>query len=226
MDGSATATIIAAIIGAASAAAVAVGQTAATQSGSPVFGVVSNQSDCDFDIFSFAPYHGHTFETPDFALKGAQYVQQKFLDAVIGRYGVNYTQEDLAKEKADWIRDDIFKNYADDCAVKYGGTGDGMGFEQVILFYTAQMSKLAIALLVRKLPGGHYGAGVSMSDNGWYDWENDKPEGEKIMDHIKNVHTDLCQYSDGGSQISAQLGSIKVLISAPGEKIEVLIKNA
>lgn len=219
------ATIIAAILAATTAAAIEVGKAATSQPGSPVYGVITNQSNSVFSIYTFSPVHGHSFEGPDLTLNGRGWVEEQFMKAVKGKYGNNPTQDDVDREMGEWIKDDTFSLYADKCVTKYGGTGDGAGYEQVIVLSTPDEGNAVVALVVRKIPGGHYGAGVSISNNGWYDYNGDKPKGKNILKHIQKIHTNLCQYSDGGPQISVQLGQLKVTITAPGEKIEIQIDS-
>lgn len=227
-DGSASATIIAAIIGAATAAATEIANIAASKPGNPVYGVINNQSKHELKIFDFGPYHGESFESPGFLIEGTDFVAAKFLEAVIARFGESYTQEQLGDEKNVWIRKKLFEKYAEESITKFGGTGIGMGFEQVIALYNETIGKL-ITILVRRIPGGNYGAGVEIQDFDDIDsLKEKKPYGYDFKTSIQNAKsTDTArQYSDGSTQISAMYGNLKVSISAPGAEMKISIEDA
>lgn len=217
--------VVASIVGATTVAAVEIGNAAKVKGGSPVYAVLSNKSKSNFKIQTWSPTHGHTFESPSMDLYGAGWVQGEFNKAVEGEYGPAAAEADSKKELATWIRDGIFEKYAEKCVTNWGGVGDGAGFEQVILLQTPDEGNACIVLLIRKIPGGSYGGGISMSNGGWLDVAGKKTR-DNIIKHIKNVHTGLCQYSDGGSSIQVQLGGLRVRMQAPGEKIEFEITNA
>lgn len=46
------------------------------------------------------------------------------------------------------------------------------------------------------------------------------------LSHIKDVHTRLCAYSDGGGSISVELAGKKVTAAAPGEVNQIVIRDA
>lgn len=218
-------TITAAIISAAVGVATTVATEAGRQEGSPVSGIIMNNSQYDFEVTARQCIHGHSFEVPSIILKGAKYLDDRLVSAVRSRFGDGYSDSDKGKEEAIWIRENKFEPYAKECTVEFGGTGDGGGYEQVICLQAAEDTMdTIINILVRKLPGGDYGAGLSISNNGWYDPSKDL-DGSGIADHIKSVATEVCQYSDGAGSISGTLNDIKVVIQAPGEQIKVYIET-
>jgi hypothetical protein len=216
-------TITAAIISAAVGVATTVATEAGRQEGSPVSGIIMNNSQYDFAVTARQCIHGHSFEVPSTILKGAKYLDDRLLSAVRSRFGDEYSERDKGKEEAVWIRENKFEPYAKECTVEFGGTGDGIGYEQVICLQAEEdTNNTIINILVRKLPGGDYGAGFSISNNGWYKFNNDS-DGSEIADYIKSVATEVCQYSDGSGSISGTLGDIRVVIQAPGEQMKVFI---
>lgn len=224
-DGSASAAIVAAIIGAAATAAAAAGQTAAGKPRS-VYGVATNLSEQDFDIYSFGPRWGHTFETPDIKIRGAGYVSNKFLEAVKAEYGDDYSSEDLGKEKAKWIRDRIFDSYGEECVVKFGGEGriTTQVFKQLIVFYTpGNSSNLVLAFLYGRTFFGNNYVGFYLGKGDAIDWEGDKPYGKALIKRIENEEQN-CRYSNSGAQITMEFENLRVTVPAPGQKMEPKIE--
>ena len=220
--------IVAAII----TATTAVGTTAASEvatavrsASSGVGAVVENLSDANMKVHSFAPNHGHYIQGPATKLYGVDYELKKFNAALKAKYGDNPTDAERDALLKEWQAADQFEKLGKTSILEYEGCGDGAGFETAILLEATSAVYFQLAILIRKRPGGDYGVGLGVANYAFYSTKDDE-YGEKIIDHIKDVHTSRCQYSDGGGSISVDIYGYKVTATAPGEVITIQIENA
>ena len=85
--------------------------------------------------------------------------------------------------------------------------------------------------MIRRRPSGKYGIGVSMSNGPWFERHkltpDHDPDGSGISDHIQQVRTKVCQFSDTkGSGVCPDLNGVKVQSSGPGYFMTFHIQDA
>lgn len=222
-----TAAIIGAISTGAATASQQLHQSIRDAGSSSVGGVLVNESHQSYNIKTYSPNHGHYVKAPSVYLPGYFYEYSKFMAAVKDRFGNSFTTSDEDDMLAEWTSKNLFDAYAKGTNTTLDGIGSGAGFECALRLDASGGGYFhQIAIVIRKKPGGNYGVGLGIANFDFYsDKKNDK-YGDFILDHIKDVHTKHCQYSDGGGSISVELGGITVSASAPGEVNTIVIKDS
>lgn len=86
----------------------------------------------------------------------------------------------------------------------------GSGTEVINAWYIAELD-LCVALYAgNPVSGGPY-AGVSLSNKKWFDGEvGSDQKGQRLIKHIKDIHTELCQLSRNGAPRQVKAGDILV----------------
>ncbi|MEO7067600.1 MAG: hypothetical protein ABI114_11870 [Rhodanobacter sp.] len=99
----------------------------------------------------------------------------------------------------------------------------GSGTEVIHAYYIAELD-LCVALYAgNPVSGGPY-AGVSLSDKGWFDGEaGSDQKGQRLIKHIKDIHTKVCQLSKNGAPRQVNAGDILVEFSG-AEQIVFRVK--
>ncbi|WP_299031059.1 hypothetical protein [uncultured Sulfitobacter sp.] len=222
-----TAAIIGAIATAASQAANELATAVRDAGSSSIGAIITNESHHSYDLKSYKTHHGNYVQAPSVTLPGYFYEFTKFMNAAKVHYGNNPSDSELDEQLQKWQAKDLFQIYAAGTTAKLDGIGGGMGFETSLrLNSNSGGSFHQIALLVRKIPRGSYGIGLGISNYDFYSDAKNDTKGDFIRDHIKDVHTKHCQYSDGSGSISVELDGIKVTASAPGQVNAITISDA
>lgn len=180
---------------------------------------VLNLSSTEFDVTFYKANHGkkHSKGVGDLAsvTSTAHHCEEEAKKAL----GKDADEETINK----WVLKHIetHKDKIDDNILEFSGEGLNLGTELAAILTEKNDPDSRIVLLIRKRPGGDYGAGISMSNGSWftdsgYDRASDD-DGSEISAHIQEVSTDLCKFSHGdptGPSISTKFNGIKVTTNA------------
>ena len=207
MDPTITAAIISSITAATTTAASELGKS----DGHPD-AVITNKTRCRWTVTYDQPTHGSWTASPHHDLVSIPELES-YLDA--------QATEDGASDILTFAKTQLLSKNLDDHLLKFGGKGNGMGFQGVVTLKTTDHSNMTLILLIDKRPHRGFKAGVSMSNGGWAD--GFKNTNQKIQ-HIEDIHTDLCKYSDGGPTRVTKLGPITVRFTA-GQVVEFEITD-
>jgi hypothetical protein len=207
--------ISAAIIAAVTSTATAVSSQVANEvqsSGTWVSAIFENRTNLSFDVDHCEPNHGSWKKTASRIVGIDEFVstlRSKDLPS----------DGDVQKKLEEWIQIQVLSQKVGGFFAGWGLQGEGAGVEGLVTFKTAAEGNARIVCLIRKIPGGGYGAGVSLSNGGWLKF-SDK-YGSNMIDHIKDIHSGLCQFSEGGT-VRASLGSLHVQVTA-GQSVEFVV---
>jgi hypothetical protein len=204
MDPAVTAAIIGAVSTAASTAASSAASAMAGESW--ISGTFINRTNYSFAVKpnTGAPAHGHWRQTPTNVIGVTEFFD---LTKAQGKL----PDLDAEKEIKLWAQQQVLSHRVNNFFSLFSLVGDGDGMESLAVFHSTSEPGLAdahIACYLRKRPGGYYWAGVSLSNEGWIGASADG-YGYDLIDHIENIHTDLCRISWGDRQ-TVTMGSLKV----------------
>jgi len=206
-----TAAIISAVTTAATATASEVAKEVQSD-GTWMSAVFENRTNVSFDVSHRVPNHGSWKKTASRVVGLDEFVTSL-------RSEDSPTDDDVNKKIEEWIQIQVLAQKVGGFFAGWGMQGEGAGVEGLTTFSTSAESNTQIVCLIRKIPGGGYGAGVSLSNQGWLKFDDE--EGSNMIDHIKDVHSGLCQYSEGGT-VTASLGSFHVQVTA-GQSVQFVV---
>jgi hypothetical protein len=206
--------IIGAVTTAATTAAGAI-QNEVLRDGQAVGCVFVNKTRSSWDVHLYSPLHGSQMSSgPSYHVRGFDEFKAKMALTLT-------TQDDTELDKvlAKWAQTNMMEQDVSDWVAKWDYKPQGMGVEGAVVFTCTGPNVMVgtkIVCLARKIPGGSFGAGVSMSTGGWLQPQD--AYGTDIVDHIKSVHTSLCAYSDGEGTKSASVGPFSISFT-PGSVV-------
>jgi hypothetical protein len=225
-----------AIIGAVAAAGTSAAQTAASEAskeGSGVAATIINQSTHSFRTASYNPNHGHWMHHPKpvSSVKDILTILRQEAEAALKKKSV--TDQEMSEYfKHKYQLPGLAGAFVETTHTKFEMKGAGIGSEGLVLLYPGDLPDCLIGLLIRKIPGGDFGAGVIITSKmGWrgvgLDPEVDD-DGSKGIDYIKErgeEGTDpACKFSEGRTMIAVGYG-FEVEFAA-GESAEFFIRDA
>lgn len=200
--------------------------TDASSEASEISAFVVNTSHKDYDVTWYEPNHGKWVEIPDLLLTGIDTTVKNIEDTARKALGGQANQQEVDQ----WVRDHFKKEHnqnldqnkdLQDNFLEFRGEGSGGGTELAVILTEKNDALARIVLLIRKRPGGDYGAGISMSRGSWFQQNGhslaDDKDGSKISDHIQHVSTKVCQFSSGsrtGPEVITRLNGVKVTTNA------------
>ena len=195
-------------------------KTDASAEAGRITGFVLNESDTDYDVTYYEPNHGKWLIKPDAVLSSIPASVQKLETRARTALGQGAKQSEIDQ----WARQHATTNHPEDVKdnhVEFGGEGLNVGTELAIILTEKHDPDSRIVLMIRKRPGGDYGAGISMSNGPWFAnngyLPKDDDDGSEISDHIQTVRTKRCQFSAGehlGDAVVARLNGVKVTTQA------------
>ena len=194
-----------------------------------------NTSSRGYDIFPYEARHGKYVRSPSNELWSANDVLTDCVAEARKELGPDVTDNQIRL----WLGGSVPRGHkcadpehvASHNVTEYKGEGSGGGTEMTLLLVEKDDPRSKIALMVRRRPGGKTGIGVSMSHGDWFDKQRMDSDydrdGSKISDHIQDVSTPICQFSDEfKKKVSVQLNGIKVQTSSPGKFMTFHIQDA
>jgi hypothetical protein len=225
---------IAAIIGAITAAAstaATVTQSEVNREGSGIAATVLNESDFDFTISSFDLNHGDWMDHPSVAVNSVKTIYDMLRKEAELVAKTPQTDEQINTYwQTKYVAPGTAKVFVRSAFTSYEMKGAGMGSEGLVRLTSKAPGCPAIFLLIRKIPGGSYGAGVGIYGGPDFDsWVLDN-YGTKILNLIKAApdvpptSAEGTQFSEGTTK-TANNGPVKVTF-AGAQSTEFLIQNA
>ena len=173
-------------------------------------GVVVNKTNSSFTLNVSQPMHGHWVHS-----NASDLLSVKELYELIEQSGLH--SKDEIEQYAKKL---LLGQRLNDHIREFTGTGDNLGFESLVIFRD-KASSHKIATFIKKLPGGSYTAGASMTNDNW------KYTGvvntHKLMDYIKSCDSEICKLSKGNS-VSIKLNHLEVKFAA-AEVTEFIITD-
>ena len=226
-------TIIAAVI----TSLVAAGSTAATivagelkSSGSWVGGVIVNETDYSFSVTSYQPNHGHWWSHPNHTVSSvAHIIDMLRAEAVADNGGNPVSDSELLKYYRDhYIKTEVDQPFVKSAVTTWEMSGANLGSEGLIRLHLDAGTD--IYFLIRKIPAGDYGAGISIVGPDWVKSEgfsvDDDSDGSKFCKHIReSSNSGPSSYFSTGQTIKAKNGPVEIEFSG-GQTTKFTIRKA
>lgn len=192
------------------AALIAAGTSAATSAVSAAFELVQGQQRLAGVVINDTPFHMSA------ALDGNR--QPVTGQPVHGKYKQASNQDILSLiegAKKDGRTSEWSESNFTTWALESRGSGT-----EVLLAFRLESLRMTLAVYAgNPVSGGPY-AGASLSDDAWFDQNHGPGEkGEKLIQHIKNVHTKVCQYSRDGQPKRIEANGILVEFTSAEQAI-------
>lgn len=226
---------IAAIIGAIATAASTAATTAqaeVSKEGSGIAGTILNESVYDFTITSFELNHGDWMDHPSVALSSVTSIYNMLRREAEASAGKTLTDSEVnAYWQTKYMAPGLSKVFVRSAFTAYEMRGAGAGSEGLVKLTPKDPGcSVVIFLLIRKIPGGSYGAGVGIYPRAQVDgWKLDD-YGTKLLDFLKAapaappVSAEGTQFSEGVTKV-AKNGPLKVTF-AGAQSCEFLVQDA
>jgi hypothetical protein len=225
---------IAALIGAIATAAsttATVAQAEVNREGSGIAGTILNESDYDFTITSFELNHGDWMQHPSIAVSSVKTIYEMLRkEAEFIAKGPQTDAQVNTYWQTKYVAPGTSKVFVRSAFTTYEMRGAGAGSEGLIRLTNKDPRYGSIFLLIRKIPGGSYGAGVGIYTQKFVDKWILGDYGAPVIDYIKSapanppVSAEGTQFSEGATK-TAKNGPVKVTF-AGAQSTEFLIQNA